>query len=112
MAGNGNGGFNRLDTKFFDEAIGEMEMANKAFQEAKEAIVNGVTNQLLDCWEGKGAKKFESSFKRLKRELIDREETLCDMCEDLKIAYRNYAEVDNRNAADVRAALNGGGSKV
>lgn len=113
MAGScGNGGFNRLDTQHFDVAIQEMKNANKAFSAAKNAIVNGVTTQLLDCWDGKGAKKFESSFKRLRRELTDREETLQDMCEDLEKAYATYAEADKKSATDIQSSMNNGSAHV
>lgn len=98
MAG---GGFNRLDTNFFQSAIDEMQKGSKLFGEAKESI-DKKTKTLKSCWDGKGGSKFKSSYKRLKQELDDEHEALENMIDELKVVYKNYVAWDTEQAAQLK----------
>ncbi len=102
----GSGGFNRLDTIYFQEAIKEMKNGSKLFGDAKDEIEKK-TKSLKACWEGKGGKKFKDSYKRLKRELDDEHETLENMIEELKTIYNNYVSWDADQAAQLKSMTSG-----
>ena len=103
MAGSG---FNRLDTAYFERAIQELRDGSKLFGKAKESI-DKKTKVLLDCWEGKGGKKFKNSYNRLKRELDDEHETLEDMIQELETSYQSYAAWDTEMASQVNSSTSG-----
>lgn len=98
----GGGGFNRLDTVYFQDAIREMEKGSELFGEAKDAI-DRKTKALKGCWEGKGGDQFKKSYKRLKEELDAEHETLEDMIKELKTVYKNYVAWDTEQAAQLKS---------
>lgn len=106
MAGScssGTGSVTRLDTSKFEVAYKQLTEASKNFSSAKEAI-DKQTRQLKDCWEGKGADKFDVSYWRLKRELDDEEETLLALADSLMEMYNSYKEWDESTASNIRAS--------
>ena len=90
----------RIDTKYFDSAISELNTAINQYGNAKNKIVKA-TNNLLDCWEGKGYDKFNSAFKRLKKELEDHSDNLVTMRDDLQVILETYQTWDSENAASI-----------
>lgn len=106
MAGNcssGTGSVTRLDTSKFDAAYSQLKAASKNFSSAKENI-DKQTRRLKDCWEGKGAKKFDVSYWRLKQELDDEEETLLALADSLLEMYNSYKEWDESTASSISAS--------
>lgn len=106
MAGScssGTGSVTRLDTSKFEVAYKQLTDASKNFSSAKEAI-DKQTRQLKDCWEGKGADKFDVSYWRLKQELDDEEETLLALADSLLEMYNSYKEWDESTASSIKAS--------
>jgi WXG100 family type VII secretion target len=87
------GGVRRLDTAYFTSTLA---MLKKAIDTMDGALSNiqTQTNTLQDNWEGKGAKKFNSAYKRLKKEFDDQEEVLTAIREDLLVVLQTYVAWD------------------
>lgn len=90
----------RIDTRYFDTAIKELSDAISIYEDAKKNI-DRATQSLQDSWDGKGAKKFDSAYKRLKRELDDQGENLIAMRDDLQSILETYQNWDSQNASQI-----------
>ncbi len=106
----------RIDTRYFNTAIKELTDAISIYDDAKRNV-DRVTRLLQDSWDGKGANKFDSAYKRLKQELDDQGENLVAMRDDLQSILETYQNWDAENAsqiggnsvADTQVATGGGG---
>lgn len=94
------GSVRKIDTVYFDTAIKELTNAISVFHNAKSNIDNA-TRRLQDTWDGKGSKKFDDAYKRLKRELDDQGENLVAMRDDLQSILETYREWDSQNATNI-----------
>ena len=90
----------RIDTQYFDTAIKELSDAISIYNDAKRNV-DRATQSLQDSWDGKGAKKFDSAYKRLKRELDDQGENLVAMRDDLQSILETYQNWDSQNASQI-----------
>lgn len=99
----GSGSVTKLDTSKFEDAMACLKKANENFSSAKENI-DSQSKQLLDCWKGEGAKKFDISYWRLKRELDDEEETLIALADNLQQMYNSYREWDSTMASNINGS--------
>lgn len=88
----------KIDTNYFDTAIKELTDAISVFNTAK-TNVDRATQSLQSSWDGKGADKFDSAYKRLKKELDDQGENLVAMRDDLQMILEAYQEWDVQNAS-------------
>ena len=84
----------RIDTKYFDSAIQELNSAMTTFNEALRNIKKQ-TERLQDAWDGDGAKKFDSAYKRLKQEFDDQSENLKAIRDDLQSILKTYQDWDS-----------------
>lgn len=83
----------RLDTAYFNTAIKELSDALTSFKEALQEIKDQ-TKQLQGVWNGKGAKKFNSAYGRLKQEFDDQSENLTAIRDDLQVMLETYEQWD------------------
>lgn len=88
------GSVRRLDTKCFNQAIGELNEAMEAFEQALSRI-KSQTKKLQDAWDGKGADRFDKVYKRLKKEFDDQSENLTAIRDDLKVMLETYEKWDS-----------------
>lgn len=94
------GNVQRLDTGYFNTAISELSTAIKEF-ESSLSNINRQTEQLQSSWEGSGASKFDSAFKRLKKEFNDQSENLVAIREDLRTMLETYQNWDAELKIDI-----------
>lgn len=87
------GQVNRIDTAYFETAIAELDNALDTFNASLRKI-KAQTKELQDAWDGKGAKKFDSAYKRLKQEFDDQSENLTAIRDDLKSILKTYQDWD------------------
>ncbi len=86
-------GVQRIDTAYFDTAIGELNSALEAFNTAIGNIQTQ-TARLQETWDGKGADKFDSAYGRLKQEFNDQSENLTAIRDDLQAILTTYQNWD------------------
>ena len=91
--GKGGGYVKRLDTSYFSSAIHTLSTAVKDFNDALRDVQRSTEN-VKACWEGKGAKKFDKAYWRLKREFDDQAETLTALRDDLQVVLETYEAWD------------------
>lgn len=98
--GKTSGGVQRLDTKYFSEAITQLDSAVSDFKAALSNI-NRATERLQASWDGKGADKFDSAYSRLKKEFDDQADTLTAIKDDLQVILETYEEWDATTKSDL-----------
>lgn len=96
------GNVQRLDTRYFNTAISELDAAISTFNSALESIKRQTT-QLQASWDGAGADKFDSAYKRLKQEFNDQSENLAALRDDLKTMLETYENWD----AETKSSISG-----
>lgn len=96
------GNVQRLDTQYFSTAIYELDSAISTFNNALDRIKRQ-TNQLQSSWDGAGADKFDSAYKRLKQEFNDQSENLTALRDDLKTMLETYENWD----AELKSSISG-----
>lgn len=82
-------GVERIDTKEFETALSEIDIAVKLFISARKKIIGG-TDPLVDSWKGEGAASFGKVYRKLKIELEDEEINLTNLRDDLKCIKESY----------------------
>ena len=90
----------RIDTQYFTSAIRELDSAITNFNTSLRKI-DKQTKQLQATWDGKGADKFDSAYKRLKREFDDQSATLSAIRDDLQVILESYQDWDNQAKSDI-----------
>ena len=93
----------RIDTKYFSTAIRELDTAIEAFNSAL-SNVHSQTCRLQNCWEGKGANKFNDAYGRLKQEFDDQAETLTAIRDDLQTILETYQSWDSQVRSDLASS--------
>lgn len=94
------GNVQRLDTRYFSTAIAELDAAISTFNNALENIKRQ-TSQLQSSWDGAGADKFDSAYKRLKQEFNDQSENLTAFRDDLKTILETYKNWDSETKTSI-----------
>lgn len=90
----------RIDTAYFDAAIGELDHALDAFNTALGNIY-AQTNRLQQSWDGYGAARFDEAYWRLKQEFDDQSETLAAIRDDLQTILETYQKWDEETQASI-----------
>ncbi len=90
MAGN----VKHLDTVHFNETITAYSNYIKQFED----IVNGVNSTastMVDRWQGKGRKAFETDYKQVQQNLKDISEIMYNLRDALTNAHAEYIKTDS-----------------
>ena len=95
-----SGNVQRLDTQYFSTAISELDSAINIFSTALSNIKRQ-TSQLQSSWDGSGASKFDSAYKRLKQEFDDQSENLICLRDDLQTMLETYQNWDAQTKASI-----------
>lgn len=99
----GGGGFNRLDTVYFDAAIEQLRSGCELFESTKNKL-DSTTKQLFDHWEGDAAMEYYDKYKRLKRYLRDENDNLRDIIKCLEDFYESYLKWDTDEASQIKSS--------
>ncbi len=100
MAKGQKGQVQRIDTAYFDTAISELNNALETFNSAIGNIQTQ-TARLQESWDGSGASKFDSAYKRLKQEFNDQSENLTAIRDDLQAILETYQDWDSETQSTI-----------
>jgi len=90
----------RIDTAYFDTAIGELNSALETFNTAIGNIQTQ-TARLQSSWDGSGADKFDRAYSRLKQEFTDQSENLTAIRDDLQAILTTYQDWDTETQSTI-----------
>ena len=91
----------KLDTNGIDETAVKFRESIQTFQGYCEEMDN-ITKTLLDSWDGKGKKMYETQYRILKGKLADINDELYDIYEELIDAEAAYGEADRKIAKEMK----------
>lgn len=94
-----------LDTAKFAEIISKADSLANTLADLKNSL-DGMKNNLMFSWSGKGRNTFEKKYRLLSQQFGDMKEDLRDIANDLRAVEESYIQADTELSKKISGVSN------